>query len=192
MQFELLEGVRQQQQFALRIERAALHAPGVPGGADLDAAVGGIDVHIGSHAGDLAVGVVHRERQHRAGREQAEAAVDFLFHVFGGRDEGVPELPQLAVADGFDQSVDVIVRQRLQPRVRALKGNRFKKGHRNSPLATASLRGAQRSNPSIRVWRHGLLRCARNDETIITCSKNSAPAPAAPSPSRSVRPCPTA
>src|SRR3954469_10059240 len=37
---ELLERVRQQQQFALRIERAALHTPGVPGGADLDAAVG--------------------------------------------------------------------------------------------------------------------------------------------------------
>ena len=129
MQFELLEGVRQQQQFALRIERAALHALGVPGGADLDAAVGGIDVHIGRHARDLALGIEHRERQHRAGREQAEPAVDFLFHVFGGRDGGVPELPQLAVAHGFRQSVDVIVRQRLQPRVRALKGNRFKKGH---------------------------------------------------------------
>src|SRR5690349_2079154 len=66
---QLLEGVRQQQQFALCIERAALHAPGVPGRADLDATVGGVDIHVGGHARDLAVGVIYRERQHRAGRE---------------------------------------------------------------------------------------------------------------------------
>ena len=35
--------------------------------------------------------------------------------------------------------LDVIVRQRLQPRVRALKGNRFKKGHsvHSSPICIA-------------------------------------------------------
>ena len=140
MQFELLEGVRQQQQFALRIERAALHTLGVPGGADLNAAVGGINVHIGRHARDLAVGVIDREWQHRAGSEQAEAAVDFLFHVFGGRDEGVPELPQLAVAHGFHQPVDLIVRQWLQPRMCALKGNWFKKGHSVNSVLSALLR----------------------------------------------------
>ena len=161
MQFELLEGVRQQQQFALRIDRAALHALGVPGRADLDAAVGGIDVHVGRHAGDLAVGVEHRERQHRAGREQAEPAVDFLFHVFGGRDGGVPELPQLAVADGFHQSVDVIVRQRLQPRMRALKGNRFKKGHSiHSALLILSLRGAKQRLEAIQAHLRVMVRIA--------------------------------
>src|SRR5215468_2156957 len=36
---ELLEGVAEQQQFALRIERGALHTLGIPCGADLDPAV---------------------------------------------------------------------------------------------------------------------------------------------------------
>src|SRR3981189_2996738 len=36
---ELFERVGEQQQFTLGVERAALHAPGVPGGADLDAPV---------------------------------------------------------------------------------------------------------------------------------------------------------
>src|SRR3954470_22395453 len=39
---KLLEGMRQQQQFTLRIDGAALHALRIPGGADLDAAIGGI------------------------------------------------------------------------------------------------------------------------------------------------------
>ena len=70
---ELLEGMGQQQQFALGVERAALHALGIPGRADLDAAVGRIDIHVGRHARDLAVGIEHRERQHRARRLQARA-----------------------------------------------------------------------------------------------------------------------
>ena len=62
---ELLEGVAEQQQFALGIERAALHAFGVPGRADFDPPVGGVDIHVGRHARDLAVGIEHGERQHR-------------------------------------------------------------------------------------------------------------------------------
>ena len=37
---ELFERMLQQQQFALGVERAALNALGIPGRADLDAAVG--------------------------------------------------------------------------------------------------------------------------------------------------------
>ena len=38
---------------------------------------------------------------------------------------------------GFDQPVGLVVRQRLEPRVRALKGNRFKKGHFNYSLSSS-------------------------------------------------------
>src|SRR4051812_47718041 len=39
------EGVREQQELALRVERPALGALPIPGRADLDAAVAGIDIH---------------------------------------------------------------------------------------------------------------------------------------------------
>src|ERR1700747_2764815 len=83
---ELVESMREQQQFALGIERAALHALGIPGRSDLDAAVGGVDVHIGRHARAL------------------------LADVLGPRDQGVPELPQFAVFYGRRQAVEVLVR----------------------------------------------------------------------------------
>jgi len=108
---------------------AWLHALGIPGRADLDATVGRIDVHVGRHARDLAVGVDHRERQHRACREQAEPAIDFLAHAFRRWNGGVPELRQIAVADGFRQPVTLVLRQRLEPRVFAAQGDRFKEGH---------------------------------------------------------------
>ena len=126
---EFLEGVRQQQQFALRIDRAALHTPGVPGRADLDAAVGRVDVHVGGHARDLAVGIEHGKRQHRPGLLQTEPAIDLLAHIFGLRNEGVPELPQLAILHRFGEPVAMLLRQRLKPRMRTAKGNRFKPGH---------------------------------------------------------------
>src|ERR1700719_1749417 len=42
---ELLECMPQQEQLALGVERAALHALGIPGRADLDPPVRRIDVH---------------------------------------------------------------------------------------------------------------------------------------------------
>ena len=42
-------------------------------------------------------------------------------------------------------------------------------------VATPSLR-AQRSNPSLRLWRYGLLRCARNDGWLLTPPSPDAPA----------------
>src|SRR6185369_2152279 len=109
------------------------------------------------------------------------AAVDFLFHVFGGRDEGVPELPQLAVAHGFHEAVDVIVRQRLQPRVRALKGNRFKKGHSKLPCSIVIVRSDSDSPSFIPGWcastRPGISRFrvwsfgpSRNDDCALAQS----------------------
>ena len=131
---ELLEGMRERQQFALRVERAALHALGIPGRTDLDAAVRRIDIHVGGHARDLAVGVEHRPRQHRACLLQAETAVDLLAHVLRLRHEGVPQLPQLAVLHRLDQSVMMILRQRFEPRMRTLQGYRFKPRHHISSL----------------------------------------------------------
>jgi hypothetical protein len=90
---EFIEGVGQQQQFALGIERAALHPLGIPGRADLDPPVRRIDIHVGRHARDFAVRIENRERQHRPRRLQAKPAVDLLAHAFGPGNEGVPELP---------------------------------------------------------------------------------------------------
>jgi hypothetical protein len=90
---EFFECMRQQQQFALGIERAALHALGIPGRTDLDAPVRRIDIHIGRHARDLAIGVEHRERQHRARGLEPQPAINLLAHVFGFGNGRVPELP---------------------------------------------------------------------------------------------------
>ena len=129
MQSSFYEGMRQQQKFALRIERAALHAPGIPGRADLDPPVRRIDVHVGGHARDPAVGVEYRERQHGARGLQSQAAVDLLGHAFRCGHGRVPELPQLAVLHRFRQPVDMIVRQRFELRMRAAQRHRFKPGH---------------------------------------------------------------
>src|SRR5580704_4421396 len=94
-----LESMPEQQQLALRVERCALHALGIPGRADLDAAVGRIDVHVGRHTSDLACGIEYREWQHRSRLLQAETAVDLLGHVLRLWHRGVPEFEQLAVFD---------------------------------------------------------------------------------------------
>ncbi len=115
---EFFERMVEQQQFALGIERAALHARGVPGRTDLDAPVRRIDVHVGGHAGDLAVGIENRPWQHGPCRLQPQPAIDLLAHVLRARNEGVPELPQLAVLHGLRQPLAMVLRQRLKPRIR--------------------------------------------------------------------------
>jgi hypothetical protein len=124
-----LEGVPQQQALAFGVERAALHPGAVPGGADLDAAVGGVDVHEGGHADRLAAGVQHRERQHAADFLQAQAAFDFGGHALGCGDAGVPELPELAVAHGFDQVIVVGSGQGNQAGVLAAQCRVLGEGH---------------------------------------------------------------
>jgi hypothetical protein len=103
----------EQQQFALGIDGAALHPLGIPGRTDLKAPVRRIDVHVGGHAGDLAIGIEHRPWQHRARRLQAEPAVDLLLHAFRAGNRGVPQLPQLAVPHRLGQAVEMIMRQRF-------------------------------------------------------------------------------
>ena len=115
MQFERLEGVGEQHQLALRVDLGALHAPAIPGRADLDAALRRVDVHVGGHADGLARGVVDDgKRKHRALLLQAEPAVDLGAHLLGHRDGRVPEPPQLAVLHGLDEVVAMLVSERLE------------------------------------------------------------------------------
>ena len=80
----LLEGVGQQEAFGFGVERAALHAAAVPGGADLDTAVGGVDIHVGGHAHRTATGGVDDgKRGHAALALQAQSAGDFGLHPVG-------------------------------------------------------------------------------------------------------------
>lgn len=60
------EGVLQQEQFALGVQRRALDRLAVPGRADFQAAVCRVYVHVSSHADGLARGLQNREWEHRA------------------------------------------------------------------------------------------------------------------------------
>src|SRR6185437_4502795 len=139
-----LESMPQQQQFALGVERCALHPLGIPSRADLDPAVSRVDVHVGGHARDLASGIEYRERQHRSGLLQTQPAVDLLGHVLRPRHRGVPELEQLTVLDGIDEPLEVVMRQRLEPCMLAAKGNGIGPGH--WCLLIASLRSATKQS----------------------------------------------
>jgi hypothetical protein len=147
---ELFERMGEQQQFALGVDSAALHTLGIPGRTDLDAPVRRIDVHIGRHAGDFAVGIENRPWQHRARRLQAETAVNLLAQIFGPRNKSVPELPQFAVRHRLGQPVALILRQGLKPRVGAAQGDRFKPGHRIPRSLDRHCEERQRrSNPAL-------------------------------------------
>jgi len=61
------EGMGEQHQFALGVDRGPLHALSIPGAADFYTFVLRVDVHVGRHAHWLARGVEdHGKRQHRA------------------------------------------------------------------------------------------------------------------------------
>src|SRR5205823_13864574 len=83
----------------------------------------------------------------------------------GLRDEGVPELPELAVLHRLDEAVAMILRQRLKAGMRAAERYRFKPGHLTfTPFSIPSLRGALATKQSsflCRFKKTGLLRCAR-------------------------------
>jgi len=74
---ELLEGMSEQQEFAFGIDRRAMHALAIPRRADLQAAIDGIDVHVGRHSDRATTGVQHRERQHGATARELEPSLDF-------------------------------------------------------------------------------------------------------------------
>jgi hypothetical protein len=107
---------------ALRCTLAA-----VPGAADLDARLAGVDVHVGRHADDAAVAASSTAKGSIGGlgacrpRRRSISAR----HALGRGHRGVPELPQLAVARGVAQAASCAVRQRHQPRVRRPQRDRL-------------------------------------------------------------------
>jgi len=79
---ELLEGVSQKQQLALGVQGAALHALSIPGGADLDAPIERVDVHVGGHADCGVRGLFdHGKGYHRALRLKTQATVTEMSHI---------------------------------------------------------------------------------------------------------------
>ena len=123
---EILEGVAEEEQLGLGIEAGTLDALRIPGRADLDAAVGGVDIHISGHADGLtAVRIDDGEGQHIARLLKLEAAMDLGLDIFRPRGGGVPKLPDIAVLHGRDQAVEVIDRERVEFDVLALEGDRL-------------------------------------------------------------------
>jgi hypothetical protein len=131
---EGVEGVGEEEELGLGVEGGALDAAGVPGGADLEAAVEGVDVHVGGHADGLAGGAVEDgEGEHGAGGVEGEAAGDLLLHGVGGGDAGVPELPEVAVAGGVGEAGEVVGVERDEGDVVAFEGDGLEEvcGHRS-------------------------------------------------------------
>ena len=121
---EVLKGVGQQQALGFGVKRCALHALAVPGGADFDAAVGRVDVHVSGHAHRLArAGEDDSKRAHAALGLQVQAACDFTRHGFGPWDGGVPVVPKFTILNRQDQVVVVCVRQGQELHMLAQKRN---------------------------------------------------------------------
>lgn len=114
---EMFECMLQEHQLALGIERSALHGLAIPRGADLDASVRRIDIHVGRHPDGFAIRIEHCEGQHRSAALQGEPPFNLGANVLRSRHHRVPKVPQLAVTYGFDEVVVVILRERNEGRV---------------------------------------------------------------------------
>src|SRR6185436_11746577 len=113
---ELLEGMREQQQLAARVDVAALPALRVPRVADLDAVDVGDDV-VETRAADDRTrrDIAHGPRQHAAFALPRERGLDIGLR-FGRRRHGrEPELPQRAVGCGSRELAFVLHAERLEP-----------------------------------------------------------------------------
>jgi len=101
---ELFKSMTQQHALALGVERGALQAFAVPGGADFQAPVGAIDVHVGGHARHAVIGQVDDGKgQHAAAGQQVEPPLHLAGHGGWGGDGGIPKPPQLAVLHRFTE-----------------------------------------------------------------------------------------
>src|SRR5688572_11800 len=134
---QLFEAVLEEQQLAGGIHMRALAALRVPGVADLDA-IGGRDDVVVAGAADDAVGlqVAHHPRKHVAALLALERILDVLLRILRLRHRGKKQLPQLAVLRGFDQTLFMLPRQRLEPDPVPLQRRRLGVDHaapRNSP-----------------------------------------------------------
>ncbi len=116
-----LERMREQQQLGLGIQRGPLHPLRVPGPADLDAAVIGIDVAVSGTADNGSVGIEHRPGHRGAGLAKSERLFDIGANGIRRRHRGVPQARQVAVGRRRAQTVHVGLRQGLQPDMPALQ-----------------------------------------------------------------------
>ena len=110
---EGIESVGEQEQFGLRVECSALDTRGIPGGADLNPAVCGVDAHVGSHTDGLAGrGLNDGKGQHGAGMVQSQATCDLCIHFLRRGRSGVPKVVKVAVLHGTDKRIVVLPRKR--------------------------------------------------------------------------------
>src|SRR6202021_2778703 len=136
---QLLERMAQQQQLALGVQRAALYALSIPSGADLHAAVDGIDMHERRHANRFVGGFFDDgKRQHRTLSLKFQAAVDFRPQPIGCGNAGVPEGPQLAILHTLDQIAVMRMCQGHERHMLSMQRYRLNKTH---DLSLIILRG---------------------------------------------------
>jgi hypothetical protein len=153
---ERFEGVRQQEQLRLRVERRALDAlrrttcarsPG--GGAE-------VHVEIASGSDDVAARrLAHDERHCTQVLAHRERRVDPVQRLVRSGDARVPQMPKLAVGGRVLEPGLVLARERLEHHVRAPQRHRFDECHaRIYSAATARYaRGTRRARRDARPAR---------------------------------------
>jgi hypothetical protein len=120
---EILEGMAQQEELALGVDRGALPARADPRPADLEATVRALDVEKTHRAGDLG----------RPARDDRERDVETVTRAFDGLCDHLAcivdrlerrsrhEFPDARVAAGSEESVGMLHRQRLDADVLSLE-----------------------------------------------------------------------
>jgi hypothetical protein len=91
---EFFKGMAKQHALALGVEGGALQTLAVPSGANFQAAIGWVDVHVGGHARHAFIGQVDDGKgQHAAAGLQVESPLHLAGHGGWGGDGGVPKPP---------------------------------------------------------------------------------------------------
>ena len=116
-----LERMPQQQQLGFSIQAAALHAPLVPGVADVQARHACIQCVVAGTAHYLARRVLDHERQRRCLRLRLQRRSDITLHITRRRHVAVPAARQFAIAQCLPQRWHVRHLQRLQHDVPAMQ-----------------------------------------------------------------------
>ena len=111
-----IECMREQKDLRLGVDSRSLRALAVPGRADLDAPIHGIDVHVCGHPdGFIRRAFDHGERDHRTASGEGESAHDLGVHLRWIGHARVPQIPKLTITRGLDQVVLVNLSERFEP-----------------------------------------------------------------------------
>src|SRR5262245_264001 len=103
------KGMREKQELALRIDRRPLHTFPVPRPADLQPAMLRLDVEIIRHPYGFAGRVENGKRQQATLRLRGKPPVDEIDQPVGRRNRRVPQLPKLAIVQGFHKILRMAV-----------------------------------------------------------------------------------